>query len=155
MFKSLTEPTHGSLHVRVAKKVTRHVGSLHIALFRCAAEFGRHRGIADMAGLAAGLPRSRMTHSVTWSINLSRCTSQHPICDGCDPRAQRLSGLQVDHQFESDRRRQWCRQRGQGRRPAPARSDQHIDGKRLSLRFPAIRSARVHEAFDGKRIFGG
>jgi len=62
MFKSLTEPTHGSLHVRVAKKVTRHVGSLHIASFRCATEFGRHRGIADMAGLAAGLPRSRVTH---------------------------------------------------------------------------------------------
>lgn len=47
------------------------------------------------------------------------------------------------------------RQRGQGRRPAPARSDQHFDGKRLSRRFPAIRSARVHEAFDGKRIFEG
>jgi hypothetical protein len=67
MFKSLTEPTHGSLHVRVAKKVTRHVGSLHIASFRCATEFGRHRGIADMAGLAAGLPRSRMTRNGQWA----------------------------------------------------------------------------------------
>jgi hypothetical protein len=67
----------------------------------------------------------------------------------------RLSGLQVDHRLESDRRHQWGRQRGRGRRPAPARSDQHIDGKRLSRRFPAIRSARVHGAFDGKRIFGG
>ena len=38
---------------------------------------------------------------------------------------------------------------------APTRSDQHIDGKRLSRRFPAIRSARVHEAFASKRIFGG
>ena len=35
--------------------------SWHIASFRCAAEFGRYRGIADMAGLAAGLTRPRMT----------------------------------------------------------------------------------------------
>jgi hypothetical protein len=36
----------------------------HIASFRCAAEFGRYRGgIADMAGLAAGSTRSRMTLS--------------------------------------------------------------------------------------------
>ena len=30
--------------------------------FRCGAEFDRYRGIADMAGLAAGSTRSRMTH---------------------------------------------------------------------------------------------
>jgi hypothetical protein len=31
----------------------------HIASFRCDAEFGRYRGKADMAGLAAGSTRSR------------------------------------------------------------------------------------------------
>src|SRR6202166_5118134 len=37
--------------------------SWHIASFRCAAEFGRYRGIGDMAGLVAGSTRSRMTQS--------------------------------------------------------------------------------------------
>jgi hypothetical protein len=32
-----------------------------IASFRCATEFGRYRGIADMAGLAAGSTQSRIT----------------------------------------------------------------------------------------------
>jgi hypothetical protein len=35
----------------------------HIASLQCDAEFGRYRGTADMAGLAAGSTRSRMTHS--------------------------------------------------------------------------------------------
>ena len=37
--------------------------SWHIASFRCAAEFGRYRGIADMAGVATGSSPSRMTRS--------------------------------------------------------------------------------------------
>jgi hypothetical protein len=36
-------------------------GSGPIATFPCAANSGRHRGIADMAGLVAGSTRSRMT----------------------------------------------------------------------------------------------
>ena len=35
----------------------------HIGSFRCVAEFDRYRGIADMAGLAGGPTRSRMTQS--------------------------------------------------------------------------------------------
>jgi hypothetical protein len=38
----------------------RHISTLHIASFRCDAEFGRHPGIADIAGLAGGQTPTRM-----------------------------------------------------------------------------------------------
>ena len=39
----------------------------HIASFRCAAEFGRYRGIADMAGLRA-MPSPRPFRTTVWPI---------------------------------------------------------------------------------------
>ena len=47
----------------------RHVRSWHFATFRWAAELGRYQSIADMAQLAAGSTRSRMTRFRTISAS--------------------------------------------------------------------------------------
>jgi hypothetical protein len=53
MFKSLTEPTHGSLHIRVAKKMKRHVCSRHETDVRSQADDVRSWGKADLAVTSA------------------------------------------------------------------------------------------------------
>ena len=50
-FPTLFESRHGKL---AAAMLGATVAYWHIASFRCAAEFGRYRGIADMAGITAG-----------------------------------------------------------------------------------------------------
>jgi hypothetical protein len=60
-----------------------------IATFPCAANSGRHRGIADMAGLVAGSTRSRMTHFRHW-IDLNELFSL-----GEEPRRALRSRLEL------------------------------------------------------------
>jgi hypothetical protein len=70
---------------------TGDVAFCDIASFCCGAEFGRYRGIADMAGLAPGSTRSRMTPVTDqWDANRDAQSRRQSLGDCFEPSVRHL-----------------------------------------------------------------